>query len=299
MQANIFKIEKTSVQDGPGKRTVIYFKGCPLRCTWCSTPQFQNRPTQIMWDSKRCLFCRLCVNQCPSKSLSFTNNKLIYNPNKCIACRECSVHCPSRMLHFVGRMMSLEEIMDIICQHQKEDCKDGGVTLAGGDPLLQPKFAGAVLRRCQELGIHTTVETTGYANTLDFSKLASRCNLLYLELKHYNERKHIQITGVSNQSILANLDFAVMMRIPVIVRISIIPGINNSLNDARKFAQLLTEHQVRDVELIHFSQLGERKYVEFRMPDQLRQSSLFGLANLTEYAGILRSHGLNVQVAIK
>lgn len=299
MQANIFKIEKASVPNEMERGTVIYFKGCPLRCSWCSNPQFQNHPTQIMWDSKRCLFCRLCVNECPVGSLQFEHNTLLYDAKKCIACRNCVVHCPARMLHFVGTMMTLEEVMEIILQNRSEQDAGDGVTLSGGDPLLQPKFAGALLRTCREYGLHTTVETTGYANTLDFSRLTAHTDLLYLELKHYNERKHVQFTGVSNQSILGNLDFALMMRIPVIVRISVIPGINNSLADAQKFAELLCSHKVTDVELIHFSMLGARKYEKFHMPEALADSCQTGLTDLEEYAAVMRTYGLRVQVDIK
>lgn len=187
--------------------------------------------------------------------------------------------------------------MEIILQNHAEDCAGGGVTLSGGDPLLQPKFAGALLRSCYDHGIHTTVETTGCANTLDFSRLTSHTNLLYLELKHYSERKHVLFTGVSNQSILANLDFALMMRIPIIVRISVIPGINNSLADAKKFAELLCAHKVKNVELIHFSKLGVRKYEEFHIPEALADNYCSGLTDLTEYANVMQQYGLNVQVA--
>lgn len=295
MQANIFKIEPASVSNDQERGTFIYFKGCPLRCSWCSNPPGLEHPTQIMWDSKRCLFCRLCVSQCPSGSLEFVHNVLHYHTETCTACRECAVHCPSRMLHFVGKMMSLEEVMDIVEQNQSAH-PESRVILSGGDPILQPKFAGALLQACRKQGIHTTVETTGCSDTLNFSRLTSSADLIYLEIKHYDERKHVQFTGVSNQSILANLDFALMMRIPLIVRISIIPGINNTLADAKKFAELLRAHKVTDVELIHFAKLGSRKYQEFRMPDALAGSCQMGLTNLDEYADVMRGYGLQVRI---
>ncbi|MBP3926213.1 MAG: glycyl-radical enzyme activating protein [Clostridium sp.] len=299
MQANIFKIERTRVQNGPGRRTVIYFKGCPLRCNWCSHPQTNNRPTKILWDSKQCLFCRLCATQCTSGSLSFVHNKLVFDPKKCTACRDCIVHCPSRMLHFVGQMMEQNEVMDIILENYTSGETTGGVTLSGGDPLLQPKFAAAILKECRSHSIHTTVETTGYSNPLDFSRAIAHTDLLYFELKHYDERKHVQFTGVSNQSILANLDFAVLMKIPLIVRISVIPGINNAISDAHQFASLLCKHHVSDVELIHYQDLGKRKYEDFQIPDMLAENPSPDPAHLTEYANVLRSYGLNVTVSLQ
>ena len=299
MQANIFKIEKTSVQNGPGRRTVIYFKGCPLRCNWCSHPQINRHPTKILWDSKKCLFCRLCATECPGGSLSFVNNKLEFDSKKCTVCRECVVHCPSRMLHFVGEMMDQKEVMDIILKNFTSGETSGGVTLSGGDPLLQPKFAAAILKDCHEYSIHTTVETTGYCNPLDFSRLCAHTDLIYFELKHYDEHKHVQFTGVSNQSILANLDFAILMKLPLVVRISVIPGINNAISDAHQFAKLLCEHRVKDVELIRFQDLGKRKYDDFLIPDMLSENGHLESSYLAEYADVLRGYGLNVSVPIQ
>lgn len=296
MQANIFKIESPSTPAGQPHETVIYFKGCPLRCSWCSKPQTKAHPTQIMWDNKRCLFCRLCANQCPSGSLQFDHNTLTYNAETCTGCRECVVHCPSRMLLFVGQMMSLDEVMTILDQHRSVCPENDRIVLSGGDPLLQAKFAGELLKTCRSRGLHTTVETTGYANALDFSRLTTHTDLLYLEIKHYDEHRHVQFTGVSNQTILSNLDFALAMKIPLIVRISIIPGINDSLTDARKFAELLCRHKVKQAELIHFSMLGTHKYQDFQMPEMLADNCRMGLTNLEDYAAVMRSFGLEVSI---
>jgi pyruvate formate lyase activating enzyme len=114
MQANIFKIKRNKLADGSGLRTTIYFKGCPLRCVWCSTPQAHERPTRILWDSKHCLYCNLCVSECPTGSLAFSDNRLTFTPDTCTFCRACTDHCPSRMLHFVGQMMDMDEIMEKI-----------------------------------------------------------------------------------------------------------------------------------------------------------------------------------------
>lgn len=296
MQANIFKITKAGASDKPDAQTVIYFKGCPLRCAWCSNPRTRNRPTQILWDNKRCLYCRLCAVKCPSGSLHFQHNTLKFDSKTCTVCRNCIRSCPPHMLHFVGKMMALDEVMEIILQNHAAAGSEGGVTLSGGDAILQPHFASELLRRCHEHSIRTTVETTGYANTLDFSRLISHTDLLRLDLKHYDERKHIQYTGVSNQSILANLDFALLMRLSVVARISVIPGINNALSDAREFARLLLAHQVKDVELLHYSQLGEKKYETFQLPAMLVQNETASPVNLTEYASVMREYGLNVQI---
>ena len=149
MQANIFKIKRNELADGSGLRTTIYFKGCPLRCVWCSTPQAHERPTRILWDSKHCLYCNLCVSECPTGSLAFSDNRLTFTPDTCTFCRACTDHCPSRMLHFVGQMMDMDEIMEKILA-DRELYGNGGVILSGGDPL-HPQNVPDILKLVQRI----------------------------------------------------------------------------------------------------------------------------------------------------
>ena len=149
MQANIFKIKRNELADGSGLRTTIYFKGCPLRCVWCSTPQAHERPTRILWDSKHCLYCNLCVSECPTGSLAFSDNRLTFTPDTCTFCRACTDHCPSRMLHFVGQMMNMDEIMERILA-DRELYGNGGVILSGGDPL-HPQNVADILKLVQRV----------------------------------------------------------------------------------------------------------------------------------------------------
>ena len=190
MQANIFKIKRNELADGSGLRTTIYFKGCPLRCVWCSTPQAHERPTRILWDSKHCLYCNLCVSECPTGSLAFSDNRL--TPDTCTFCRACTDHCPSRMLHFVGQMMNMDEIMEKILA-DRELYGNGGVILSGGDPLMQPEAATAVLKKCKEHGIRTAIETTAFAKPLAFSRFIANADMIIIDLKHYSSSPASQI----------------------------------------------------------------------------------------------------------
>lgn len=295
MQANIFKIKKKELSDGSGLRTTIYFKGCPLRCVWCSTPQAHERPTQILWDSKHCLYCNLCVSECPTGSLSFTDNQLTFSPDTCTICRSCIDHCPSRMLHFVGQMMSMDEIMDQILA-DKELYGNGGVVLSGGDPLMQAEAATAVLKACREHGIHTAIETTAFAKPLAFSRFIAGADMIIIDLKHYSEKKYVQFTGVSNHSILENLDFAVSIGKKVAVRITITPGINDTLSDARKYAQLLSEHHIKHVLLLSYANLGIIKYEKYTPSPAFSAEHIFSDEDMESYANILRGLGFDVQI---
>ena len=270
MQANIFKIKRNELADGSGLRTTIYFKGCPLRCVWCSTPHAHERPTRILWDSKHCLYCNLCVSECPTGSLAFSDNRLTFTPDTCTFCRACTDHCPSRMLHFVGQMMNMDEIMEKILA-DRELYGNGGVILSGGDPLMQPEAATAVLKKCKEHGIRTAIETTAFAKPLAFSRFIANADMIIIDLKHYSEKKYVQFTGVSNHSILENLDFAISIGKKVAVRITITPGINDTLADAKRLAGLMNKRRARvnlmrwnPVDGIALDRTGDRSLGLFR-----------------------------------
>ena len=295
MQANIFKIKKTPISDGSGIRTTIYFKGCPLRCVWCSTPQAHERPTKILWDSKHCLYCSLCVSECPTGSLRFSGNQLLFTPDTCTLCRTCTDHCPSRMLHFVGQMMDKDAIMDKILA-DKDSYGNGVVVLSGGDPLMQPEVATAVLKTCKEHGIRTAIETTAFAKPLAFSRFIANADMIIIDLKHYSEKKYVQFTGVSNHSILENLDFAVSIGKKVAVRITITPGINDTLSDAHKYAQLLSEHHIKHIILLSFANLGIIKYEEYTHSPSLSCEHRFSNQDMENYANALRRLGFDVQI---
>lgn len=294
MKANILNIHRFSLQNGPGSRTVIFFKGCPLRCLWCSNPESQSRPTELLWDRKKCFYGHLCEIHCPTKSVSFENDIIHFNPDTCINCGSCILQCPSKALEFAGKIMDLQEIMDEILKDQEVYIKSGGgVTLSGGEVLSQSEFAYELLKKCREYGIHTVVETSGYSSPLVFSKLARQADLLLFDIKHYDNKEHIKYIGVSQGKILENLDSAVSMKIPVIVRIPVIPGVTGALTDARGFAQLLREHGVTSVKLLPFYQSGDKKYEILNMDYQLKDCETIRNEDLDEYLQIFRQEGLD------
>ena len=297
MQANIFDIQKSRFQDGPGLRTVVFFRGCPLRCPWCPNPRSQHRPTQILWDSKKCLFCHLCQNNCPTGSLAFKDNQLKFNYKTCLWCRSCVIECPAKSLHFVGKMMELDEVMDeILDDASSYEQSGGGVTLSGGEALMQPAFAAALLKRCKEHSIHTALETSGHATPLVFSKVIAHTDLLLLDIKHYCDKAHIKYTGVSNQSILENLDFAIAMNVAVTARIPIIAGVNDSLADAAEFIRLLTEHHVKSVCLMPFKYSCIKKYESLYAPDPYENTRAARREDLAGYFKVFYDSGLQVTI---
>lgn len=295
MQTNIFKIKKEELPDSLGLRMKIYFKGCPLRCTWCSTPLVHQRPTRILWDSRHCLYCNLCVSECPTNSLTFINNQLNFDSGTCIICRNCTDHCPSKNLYFVGHMMEINEIMKLILA-EKDLYGMGGVVLSGGDPLIHPEAAIEILKRCKENGIRTVLETTAFAKSLIFSRFIANADMLIIDLKHYTDKKYVQFTGVSIQSILDNLDFAISIGKTVAIRITITPGINDTISDARKYAQLLSEHHIKHVLLLSYADLEVTKYEKYIKSPALACTQPFTDKDLADYSDVLRGFGFDVQI---
>ncbi|MEG2452057.1 MAG: glycyl-radical enzyme activating protein [Clostridium sp.] len=282
MKANIFNIQKYSIHDGSGIRTVIFFKGCSLRCPWCANPESQSPPTQLLWDDKKCFYGHLCEIHCPTGSLTFENDVLHFAHETCIGCHSCVTQCPTKALEFAGKMIELDDVMNEILKDKDFYEEPGsGVTLTGGEALEQPEFATELLKRCKALSIHTSVETSGYATPLVFSKVARNADLLIFDIKHYDNKEHIKYTGVSQGKILENLDSAIAMRIPVSVRIPVIPGINNSSIDAKNFVELLKKHRVTAVTLL---------------PLPLKDGNPPTPEDLEEYLDVFKTAGMNVSI---
>lgn len=297
MKANIFNIQRSSTHDGPGIRTIISFKGCALRCPWCAKPESQTRPTQLLWDRKKCFYGHLCEIHCPTNSLSFKNDILYFNHETCIMCRDCIAQCPTKALEFAGNIMELDEVMNEILEDKElYEKSGGGVTLSGGEPLDQPEFTAALLKACREESIHTSLETSGYATPLVFSKVSRNVDRLVFDIKHFNNKEHIKYTGVSMGKILENLDSAVSMRIPVTCRIPVIPGINSSQKDAESFVKLLKEHKITTVTLLPFHQLGVKKYEELNLDYIPKDCLSLHSEDLGAYLSVFREAGLNVSM---
>ena len=190
---------------------------------------------------------------------------------------------------------NMDEIMEKILA-DRELYGNGGVILSGGDPLMQPEAATAVLKKCKEHGIRTAIETTAFAKPLAFSRFIANADMIIIDLKHYSEKKYVQFTGVSNHSILENLDFAVSIGKKVAVRITITPGINDTLIDARRYAHLLSEHHIRHVILLSYSNLGIIKYEKYTQSPALAREQTFSDQDMENYANMLRGLGFDVQI---
>lgn len=264
MTGAIFNIQKFCIHDGPGIRTTVFFKGCPLRCRWCANPESQEAHRQVMYDRAACLHCGCCVKACPNGGIQLTEQGLVFDRGLCSGCGSCVNVCTihgGKALSMQGERKTVEEVAAEVLKDQVfYRSSGGGVTFSGGEVLAQLDFAEALAARLKQDQIQIACETTGYAPPEEFSRLAAFCDLLLFDVKHYDDAMHREGTGVSNEQILANLRAAVSAGKEIIARIPVIPGFNDRPGDAEGFGRLLRDTGIREVHLLPFHQFGQGKY---------------------------------------
>lgn len=256
----LFNIQRYSLHDGPGIRTIPFFKGCPLACKWCSNPESQRPQPELIFKKNDCIRCGKCVAVCPQKALS-VNNPLFIDRARCVQCGECTNVCPTHALEMKGKRMTVREV---VRELQKEENlyrrSGGGITLSGGEPLAQPEFARELLKACKEKGWHTAIETTGFTTKEVIDDVFPYVDLALTDIKAINPAVHQDNTGVDNSIILENL-LRISFLTKVIVRIPVIPGVNDNTEEIRnigEFARLMLN--VDTIHLLPYHSFGENKY---------------------------------------
>jgi len=256
----IFNIQRFSIQDGPGIRTTVFFKGCPLRCRWCSNPESQSPKPQIITRNIRCVFCGKCVEACPQKAITITRSGRKIKWNVCNQCLKCAEACPNGAIDVVGTYMTIEEVMKEIESDKLFYQKSGGgVTMSGGESLLQWEFVCHLLMLCKEKGIHTAVETCGYAPWEKLEKVLQYTDLVLFDLKHIDPELHRRGTGKSNKLILDNAR-GTASRVRTWVRIPLISGYNDSKEVLTKMAEFAVQIGAEKVSLLPYHEWGKEKY---------------------------------------
>lgn len=291
MQGTIFNIQKFSVNDGPGIRTVVFFKGCPLRCQWCANPESQSVKVQILHDTKKCIQCKRCASVCPSNAITFTDGSFHIHHAACTSCFQCMEVCPQSALTKEGELQSTEEILRIVKQDEVfYEESGGGLTISGGEILSQPDFAIELLQKAHEAGIHTCCETTGYTDQDTFRKVLNHVDYVLMDMKHWDPVKHKAGTGVDNTQILTNMRIAVEMHKEILPRIPVIPGFNDTPEDAKQFALLFQSMGIAKVQLLPFHQFGENKYSLLDKTYVYKDTPAYHREDLEDYKNIFIQH---------
>lgn len=283
----LLEIQRFCLHDGPGIRTTVFFKGCPLRCQWCSNPESQSFQPQLRFVETSCIRCGRCIQACPAGAMQRDpEGKTYHLPEKCREHFNCASVCPTKALHIAGQRWTVEAAVHEIEKDQVFFREGGGVTFSGGEVLSQIDFAEQLANALHKQGIHITCETSGFSSEESFLRLLGWCDLLYFDIKHWDNWQHKQGTGVEMAGILRNLEIAVDSGVPLAVRLPIIPRFNNKPEDQPEFLRLLTKYQIKEVHLLPFHQFGSGKYqqlgrrYEYQYDKSMRKEELEGLAEM-------------------
>ena len=298
MQGIVTNIQRFSVHDGPGIRTTVFLKGCNLRCFWCHNPEDINREPEIQFFPERCIYCGACAECCVHQAHIMYNGGHVFRRELCTGCGECVDTCYAKGLVLVGATKSVEQVMEEILQDRAFYASSGGgVTLSGGEPLLQIDFSCAVLARCEEEGIHTAIET---AAPLPWSRIQSilpHVDLVMMDIKHMDSQAHRHSTGVPNRRILDNAARLGRQPQPLIVRTPVIPGINDSEADIAAIAAFVaTLPNLLYYELLPYHPMAESKYRSLGQLYHAVDLAPPTAAKMAGLAGAAAAHGVTVRL---
>lgn len=293
----IFNIQKYSIHDGPGIRTTVFLKGCPLSCNWCHNPESQAIGKEIVFYQDRCTNCGNCINHCIDKAIEQKDGKINLNRERCIACGLCLDQCPRNARDLVGRIIKKEEmIKEILKDRIFFEESDGGVTFSGGEPLMQGDFLKEVLLACKEEGIHTTLDTSGFAPINLIKEIVPYVDLFLYDIKFIDDVKHIKYTGVSNKQIIENFKYITSIGKRVFARVPIIPGINNSDEDIRALGEFLKNSGIEQVNLLPYHNISMGKYAKLSRNYSLKEVIEPTDEEMNEVSNLLSKYNLRIKI---
>ncbi len=292
----VLNIQKYSLHDGPGIRTTVFLKGCPLSCWWCHNPESHLRGEEIMSWPSRCLGCGACQAVCPTGAISMVEGKAVIDRAKCTVCGECARVCGASAKEMVGKVLTSDQVMtEVMKDRIFYDESGGGVTFSGGEPLMQPQFLKELLMKSKEEGLETTVDTSGLANWAVLRDIAPFTDLFLYDVKVMDDHKHQKYIGASNKVVLENLEKLVGLGSRVRARIPIIPGVNDDDRNLRQTGEFLSRIGIRDVNVLPYHSMGSDKYSRLQKEYLLKDLKAPTDDTMKRVTRVLSSLGLNVK----
>jgi pyruvate formate lyase activating enzyme len=296
-EGDIFDIQRFSVNDGPGIRTIVFFKSCPLQCLWCSNPESQLPFPELLYSRTRCLDCDVCISVCSTGALAQDEAGIAVDHDKCDACGRCVAVCPGGALRIAGHRTSVECVLaEVLRDRIFYDHSGGGMTLSGGEPLMQPEFALALLRRARQIGIHTAVETCGSTSAEVIRRVLSQADLILYDIKHMDSAKHRAGIGKSNGSILRNARLAASLGVEMIARVPVIPGFNDSLDEILAIGRFARDIGLSELHLLLYHRYGVSKYSGLGRTYALTETASPSESEIQTLRTELQALGLRVRV---
>ena len=267
----ISDIHRCSLNDGPGIRTTVFLKGCPLRCLWCHNPECISRAPQIAYWADRCTGCGACASVCPVGAHRIADGAHEFDRAACTTCGQCAEACPADALRLTGTRRSVADVMSVVERDRVYyETSGGGLTLSGGEPLAQARFAKALLAAARQAGVHTCLDTSGRSARSVFESALPLTDLVLFDYKATDAAEHRRLTGAPNRGILGNLDAACRSGARVWLRCPLVPGVNDCEEHLAGIASLAARYpQIEFVELMAYHNAGRGKYARYGMPSPM------------------------------
>ena len=299
----IFNVQKYNMYDGPGVRTLVFFKGCPLRCKWCANPEGMERKHQVMFKRDSCIDCGACVSVCPASihSISKEIKHEVNHSINCIGCRKCEEVCTQSAISIVGEVKTVSQLMEIIEEDIGfYDVSGGGVTLGGGEVMMQPEFATNLLMTCKQEGINTAIETCGYTKLESILQVAEFTDLFLFDIKHIDPERHYKLTGVHNERILQNLSELLHRRYNVKVRMPLLKGINDNQDEIERIITFLRPFRdyknFKGIDMLPYHKLGVNKYTQLGMAYPIQGDPSLSSEELNMIEGWIKNYDFPVTI---
>ena len=302
-EATILEIQRLSTEDGPGIRTTVFFKGCTLNCAWCHNPESISPKAQVHWVENRCIGCDTCSEICPDGALSRSVVGVEFDRGACSGCGKCAEECPAAAIELLGERWQLPDLLaELLKDRAYFENSGGGITLGGGEPLLQPEFATALLKRLNEQGIHTAVDTCGHCSPKAFSAILPHVDLVLFDLKLASSDQHARFTGAGNENIITNLKaIGQRTRSPkkppdLWIRTPVIPGTTDSEENISGLGELIADQLngcIQRWELLAFNNLCKDKYARLDLQWAFESAELLSTDRMEKLARAARSSGVD------
>jgi len=303
-KARIFNIQKYNMYDGDGIRTLVFFQGCPLRCKWCANPEGLEKKYRVMLKSNLCVNCGACVSACPVGIHTISNKTLKHEVNRdidCIGCGKCKEACLKSAISIVGEEKTISELLKIVEEDRTfYEMSGGGVTLGGGEVLMQPEAATSLLMACKQEGINTAIETCGYTKLETILKVAEFVDLFLFDIKNINSDRHHELTGVRNERILENLQELLKKKYNVKIRMPLLKGINDSQDEIEKTMEFLLPYKdyknFKGIDLLPYHKMGVNKYNQLGMEYPIKDDPSLKSEDLDRIESWIKKYDLPVKV---